>query len=286
MLGRVMLLCLGCLITFSSTAIVIVPPDSTWRYFRGYSEGSAPDASAWRDWGFAEIGWTTGQAAFYYENQPGSPNAYTGNTPLTDMFGGYTCIFLRRTFVLSNVHDVASLQVAARSDDGCIAWINGHEVARFNMPEGDVAFWGAASPALAEPISWRTNTLPGFPSFLLKGTNVFAIQAFNSSLGDSSDYFINAALYYTPDLSSPTMTSRFPAPNAVVRELVSVEIVFNEPVAGVEASDLRLNGQPATNLTVLTTSHWLFEFPPPPTGLVQVAWAPGHGIRDLSNASN
>jgi len=286
MQARAMLLLLGCVIVTPSAAVVLVPQDNTWRYFKGFSEASVPDSSAWRELTFDEFGWATSQAAFYYENQPGSANAFTGNTALSDMFGGYTCIFLRRTFVLNNVNDIAALQVAGRSDDGFIAWINGHEVARFNMPEGEVAYSGGSSPALSEPISWWTNTLSGLQTFLMPGSNVLAVQAFNSSIGGSSDFIINAALYYTADVSGPIMTLSYPATNALVRELTYVEIAFNEPVTGIEAGDLRINGQPATNLTVLTPSQFLFSFPQPPAGLVQVAWAAGHGIRDLSNASN
>jgi hypothetical protein len=202
------------------------------------------------------------------------------------MFGGYSSLFLRRTFVLNNRYDVGDLQIAGRSDDGFVAWINGQEVARFNMPVGELPYNGVSNLALAEPIPWWTNTHSGFQPFLLSGTNVLAIQAFNSSIGGSSDFIINAALYYTPDLGNPIMTLRYPSPGSVVRDLTAIEIAFDEPVAGVDAGDLRINNQPATNVVALTPSQFVFRFPPPPTGVVQVAWASGHGIRDLSTASN
>jgi len=280
------LFALVCLAASPSPAVVLIPSDGAWHYLKGFSEASTPDTAAWRGVNFFDAGWLTGQAAFYYENQPGSATAFTGNTQLSDMFGGYSCVFLRQAFVLNNVSDVAALEVAGQSDDGFIAWINGQEVARFNMPAGEIAFDGASSPALSEPIPWWTNTLSGLQPFLLNGTNVLAIQAFNSSIGGSSDFIINAALYYTPDLGSPTMTLQYPSPGSVVSELNSIEIAFNEPVSGVDASDLRVNNQPATNLFVLTPSQFIFTFPPAPIGVVQVAWATGHGIRDLSNASN
>jgi len=157
------------------------------------------------------------------------------------------------------------------SDDGFIAWINGQEVARFNMPAGDVAYNGVSSPALPEPVPWWTITLSDVRPFLLTGTNVLAIQAFNSSLGGSSDFIISPALYYTPDVSGPIETLRYPTPNARVRQLTSVEVAFNEPVAGIEAGDLRINNQPATNLVVMTPSQFGFNFPQPPTKVMQIA---------------
>ena len=180
MLGRIVLLAalLECL---TGVAGVLVPEDGNWRFLKGYSEASSPDTSAWRQLGFDDSAWATGQAAFYYENHPGSSTAYTGNTDLTDMFGNYTCIFLRQTFVVTNVYDLAALQIAAFSDDGFIAWINGQEVGRFNMPAGDVPYNGISSPALPEPIPWWTNTVSDLQSFLVPGENVLAVQAFNSS---------------------------------------------------------------------------------------------------------
>ena len=178
MLRRIVLLAalLKCL---TGVAGVLVPQDSYWRFFKGYSEASTPDATAWRQLGFDDSAWVTSQAAFYYENNPGNPTAYSGNTDLTDMFGGYTCIFMRQTFVVTNVYDLAALQIAALSDDGFIAWINGQEVGRFNMPAGDVPYNGTASPALPEPIPWWTNTVSDLQSFLVPGTNVLAVNAFN-----------------------------------------------------------------------------------------------------------
>ena len=264
----------------------LVSPDSTWRFIKGYSEASTPDTTAWRQLGFNDSAWATSQAAFYYENAPGSPTAYTGNTVLTDMFGNYTCIFLRQAFVVSNVYDVAALQIAALSDDGFIAWINGQEVGRFNLPAGDVPYDGTASPALPEPIPWWTNTVSDIQSFLVPGVNVLAVQAFNSSIGSSSDFIINPALYYIPDLTGPILTLIYPATNSVVRQLTSIEVAFSEPVAGVDASDLLIDGQPATDLTPVTPSQFVFSFAQPATGTVQVAWAPGHGIHDLSSAAN
>jgi hypothetical protein len=70
--------------------------------------------------GFDDSAWAASRAAFYYENNPGTSTAYTGNTVLADMFGDHTCIFLRQTFVVTNVYDLAALQIAAFSDDGFV----------------------------------------------------------------------------------------------------------------------------------------------------------------------
>jgi hypothetical protein len=283
---RFVLLLFASLNVLPCVAGVLVSPNSTWRFLKGNSEASSPDATAWRQLDFDDSAWVASQAAFYYENNPGDSTAYTGNTVLADMDGHYTCIFMRQKFVVTNIYDPVALQIAALSDDGFIAWVNGQEVGRFNMPAGDVPYNGTSSPALAEPIPWWTNTVSDIQSLLVPGVNVLAVQAFNSSIGNSSDFVINPALYYLPDLTSPTLTLVYPAANSAVRQLTSVEVAFSKAVAGVDASDLLINGQPTTNLTIITPSQFVFSFPQPATGTVQVAWAPGHGIHDLSAASN
>src|ERR1700744_6218154 len=172
----------------------IFSTNSVWKYFKGRSEASTPNTNAWKLVGFNDSSWTASAAPFYYENDPGSSTAYTGNTDLTDMDGGYTCIFMRQTFVVTNLAQISQLQLTALSDDGFIAWINGTEVARFNMPAGTVAYNGSSLPALSEPVPLQNDTLDNPQNYLVTGTNVITIQAFNSSLSASSDFLIWAKL--------------------------------------------------------------------------------------------
>src|SRR3954447_5201523 len=90
---------------FSATAATLISTNSTWKFFKGLSEASVPDVTEWRQLDFDDSIWAAGPAAFYYENQPASVNAYTGNTSLDDMFGNYGCIFMRQSFVLGNPYD-------------------------------------------------------------------------------------------------------------------------------------------------------------------------------------
>ena len=252
-----------CFVTvWAATAGVIFPTNSTWTYFKGLSEASSPDPTAWRAVDFDDSSWATGQGAFYYENQPGSVTEYTGNTLLNDMFGGYTCIFLRKTFVVTNPAGTSGLQLYAFSDDGFIAWVNGTEVARFNMPAGDVPFDGTSSPALTEPVPPQNDTLANPGAYLVAGTNVIAVQAFNSSLGSSSDFVIDVALSSTTDATPPTVATLIPPAGATVRNLRSIEVDFSEGVGDVDASDLLINSSPAASVTAFAPWQYVFRNPP------------------------
>ena len=88
------------------------------------------------------------------------------------------------------------------------------------------------------------------------------------------------------DTNPPTMFRVLPPPKAAVSSLSSVEILFDKPVTGLTASDLLINGSAATNVTAVTTAQYVFEFPQPPLGAVQVDWSAAQAIRDVTTSSN
>ncbi|HTJ00841.1 MAG TPA: CotH kinase family protein [Dongiaceae bacterium] len=267
-------------VLISARAQTLFDTNATWKYFKGTSEASSPNPTTWRDIDFNDASWSTGAGPFYYENSPGSDTAYTGNTDLTDMNGGYACVFLRQTFVLTNPAAIYQLQLSTLSDDGCIVWINGVEVERFNMPEGDVPYNGTSSPALAEPVPLQEVSLDHPSDYLVPGTNVIAVQAFNSSLASSSDFLISVALAAVPD-TFPPIASLIPAAGATVHQLSSLEVDFNKDVTGVDAADLLINGVAATNMSSYAPWQYVFYFPPVAAGTTTVAWDTNSGIADL-----
>ncbi|MBL9127513.1 MAG: lamin tail domain-containing protein, partial [Verrucomicrobiales bacterium] len=88
------------------------------------------------------------------------------------------------------------------------------------------------------------------------------------------------------DRTPPSVAGLTPGASQTVRELGSISVLFSEPVAGVEASDLTIQGQPASRVIEIAPSQFVFEFPSPPAGSVSVAWAPGHGITDRASPPN
>ncbi len=259
----------------------LLAEDDEWRYLKGRSEASSPDSTAWRAPAFNDAGWELGRGPFYYELNAG----YVGNTELPDMNGGYTCLFLRRSFDVVNPAAMPPLTLDLRTDDGCVVWLNGTEVGRVNMPEGDPTYAWTSMPASGEP-NLASFEISNPASLLRAGRNVLALQAFNSSLGGSSDFLIAVNLTSPLDLAAPQVIQTFPTAGATVRELSQIEVVFDEAVAGVDAADLRVNGGAATALEVFSPRNYAFHFAEPPTGRVQVAWISAHGIQDLAPTPN
>src|ERR1041385_2958429 len=74
------------------------------------------------------------------------------------------------------------------------------------------------------------------------------------------------------DTTPPIVDRLIPAAGATVQQLSQIEVLFSEPVQGVDASDLLINGVPATDLTFGVPGQFTFEFTEPSTGMVQVTW--------------
>jgi len=91
--------------------------------------------------------------------------------------------------------------------------------------------------------------------------------------------------YTLADTTPPTLANLHPPANITVHSLSQVEATFSESVQGVQASDLLINGQPATNVTFVGGTYF-FRFPPPPSGPVNLSWASGHAITDTATAPN
>lgn len=259
-------------------AAVLVPLNSTWSYRKGTNEASSP-VSAWRSPAFNSSGWASGPMPFFYGE------ALSGGTQLTDMLNGYGCVYLRRTFVVTNVASIGGLDLVASCDDGFVAWINGQEVKRYNMAGGAGAYTDFAAGNVAEPVAPVAYPLSDHSGYLVEGTNVIAIQLFNISLG-SSDIVLNVELLTVdPDPVPPTFIGFSPLAGEV-GALSQVTVQFSEPVIGVDESDLRLNGAMADLVTAETSSRYTFTYPPQPFGLVQVTWNPAHGITDFARPGN
>ncbi|MEE8575983.1 MAG: CotH kinase family protein, partial [candidate division Zixibacteria bacterium] len=176
----------------------LIYPGTTWRYFKGYSEASVP-TSAWREIDFVDSSWPTGDLTIGYGES-------FIVTYLNDMPGNYSCIFLRKKFEVSNPSAVSNLKLFAIYDDGFNVWINGESVLPpINVAYEEMPYYGTAGGAL-EDSDWNEFNLSPPAGCLVSGTNVLAIQLFNSSLSSSSDCFLNVELKNAPALTTPGPT--------------------------------------------------------------------------------
>jgi hypothetical protein len=114
------------------------------------------------------------------------------------------------------------------------------------------------------------------------GITDFALPA-----NDFDETAANATWSYgLSDSLPPQVVDVRPPPGMTVRVLGEIEVRFSEPVLGLDAADLLVNGTPATNVTGILTGPYRFTFPVVEAGAAMLAWAPGHDIVDTSEPPN
>src|SRR5207247_8296405 len=83
-----------------------------------------------------------------------------------------------------------------------------------------------------------------------------------------------------PNSIAPTIVTQSPPRGMVLSNFTTLAVRFSEPVHHVDAGDLLVSGIPATGVSG-SGANYIFTFPQPPYGEVEIAWANGHGITDF-----
>ena len=261
-------------------------PFSVWRFLPGTQEASSPDHAAWRAPGFHDADWAEGRAPFGYV--PVAQQAlYPIGTDLSKldppMRGNYSCVYLRTDFEISDPARVGDLLARIKYDDGCVVWLNGHEILRANVSglSGSHVPFDALAAGHHSAASFVEFELTGATALLVPGRNVVAVQALNATL-TSSDLVFDMELVDPAgaDAMAPRVVLTVPAPGMTLPSLSWCEITFSEIVLGIDAEDLLVNGVPALAVAGEGAGPYTFTFNEPPSGPVTLVWASDHQIRD------
>ncbi len=198
------------------TSNTLVPTGAVWRYL---DDGSDP-GTAWHDATFDDTAWKPGPAQLGYGDGDEATVVSYGSSANSK----HLTTWFRRSFVVEDAALVTSLTARVLRDDGAIAYLNGVEFFRNNMPAGAVNHLTPASAACADDgtLFFSTNINP---ALLISGTNVLAVeihQNTNTSSDISFDFgltanAVGALANQAPDLllTQPTDGQAFAAPASV-----------------------------------------------------------------------
>jgi hypothetical protein len=158
----------------------LIVAGATWRHL---STGADPGAT-WKTVAFNDSAWPSGPAPLGYSpaNEDGAATIIAGgtNTHLTDYF--------RAEFTVTNpAAFVGTLSLRFQRDDGVVIHLNGVEVKRDNMPDGDISATTPAASNVADEGAWITATIPA--SGLVAGKNVVAVELHQNSTASSDARF-------------------------------------------------------------------------------------------------
>ncbi len=154
----------------------LIPFGSTWRYF----DQNQDQGTAWRARTFNDAAWSSGRARL----------GYGGDGEVTTINGGPSndrirTAYFRHRFTVTDAASVTRLTASVIRDDGAVVYLNGQEVVRVSMPEGEIGFATFASEIIggADETTPVVREIPA--SLLVNGENVIAIEVHQVNAGSS-----------------------------------------------------------------------------------------------------
>ncbi|MDG2123203.1 MAG: hypothetical protein P8J87_05870, partial [Verrucomicrobiales bacterium] len=120
-------------------------------------------------------------------------------------------VYFRHRFQLDTPSSIASLQLDLLRDDGAVVYLNGTEIARDNMPSGDIIYSSLASSSVtgASEDRFYTQTFSTDPvSLLVAGENLLAVEV-HQRADNSSDLSFDLGLTATNSLPNQAAIATF-----------------------------------------------------------------------------
>jgi hypothetical protein len=161
-----------------SAQVAFVSAGSRWKYL----DNGSNQGSSWRLPGFADNTWAEGKAQLGYgDGDEATPVGYGPNSA-----SKFVTTYFRHTFQVQNAASVKQLTVRLLRDDGAVVYLNGVEIFRSNMPEGDITY---STPASAV-VSGEDETTTFFehevdPALFNDGQNVLAVEVHQQNVGST-----------------------------------------------------------------------------------------------------
>jgi hypothetical protein len=161
----------------------IVPAGSFWKY----SDLGVDLGAEWQQTSYDDAAWPSGPAQLGWGDADEATVIGYGGDPTNK----HITTYFRKSFELTDAARFRSLSISLLVDDGAVAYLNGQEIARVNMPPGPVYYATNASQAIA-----NENSFTEFPVSLARlqpGVNTLAVEV-HQTRGDTSDMSFDCSL--------------------------------------------------------------------------------------------
>ena len=147
----------------------LVAAGAAWRYL----DDGSDQGTDWQSAGFDDSSWSSGPAEL----------GFGEGDEATAITSGHVTYYFRHAFNVDDPGRVGSLKLYLKRDDGAVVYLNGTEVARDNLPEGEIT-----SSTLAENAADDGNNFHEFvldPAGLVAGENQLAVEVHQVSTTSS-----------------------------------------------------------------------------------------------------
>lgn len=176
--------CVACSMTFADN-VVLKMGAKEWKYL---DTGDDP-GEKWSTTDFDDSKWKSGQAPLGYGDEDIKQKVSFGD----DETDKHVTTFFRRTVNIGDASAAKQFQFQLICDDGCIAYINGKEAFRHNMPPGKVTFDSMAPATVFNELERHKFTFLAAPEKLKSGPNTIAVRVHQRGK-ESSDLAFDMSL--------------------------------------------------------------------------------------------
>ena len=135
--------CFNTLVVVAVMAVPVLAADALfemqakdWKY---YDKAESPGED-WHATDFDDSQWKSGQAPIGYDtSDEGQNDIKTTISFGDDAMDKPICSYLRRNVKVDNLASAKKIHAVFFCDDGCVVYVNGKEVHRHNLPEGELS---------------------------------------------------------------------------------------------------------------------------------------------------
>lgn len=150
---------------------------ATWKY----KDDGSDQSTQWRARNFDDSAWAAGPAELGYGDAPATTVSYGPSST-----NKHITTYFRHSFNVADPTVFHGLTLNLLVDDGCVIYLNGNEIVRRNMPDGDVNYKTLATTTVSGTAENTFFTYNLSSANLVAGANVLAVEV-HQSVADSSD---------------------------------------------------------------------------------------------------
>lgn len=156
--------------------VQLVGSMAEWAYL---DDGSAPEG--WNAADFDDSDWARGNAQLGYGDGDEATELSFG----PDADDKFTTTYFRKSFTMDDPEDTIKLTLRLLRDDGAVVYINGEEVVRSNMPDGEVTTSTYAGSGIGGSAESTFYEYALYSDALQAGENLVAVEVHQSDAGSS-----------------------------------------------------------------------------------------------------
>ena len=160
---------------------LLIGARTEWKYL----DDGTDQGTAWKKHDFDDTAWKSGNGTFGYGNGDEQTKlSYGGNAD-----NKFITTYFRKSFDITDPSDIRELSLRLMCDDGAVVYLNGRELLRTNLPQGNINYLTTALTAIGGEDETTYNEYTLDAGSLRSGTNILAVEIHQVSKSSSDIRF-------------------------------------------------------------------------------------------------